>query len=224
MKNTELLQEIRRQVAVLRQAGSAFVDIASLDRYLAEMEELASREPNGLDALKIEQNRAELQIRLAEHSQREQSRLEGFKATIAAGQAALRAAILVNGGAAAALLAFIGHVATAPTGRFEAGAGAPALLCFVGGVLAAAMAAGSTYLAQAYFQHNREKPAQVWNNISIGLVCLSYLLFFAGAISGVSVLANPTASRSRVEGFSEMAHPSAQVIIALWSARAGRSS
>ena len=111
---------------------------------------------------------------------------------MAAGQSALRAAILVNGGAAAALLAFIGHVATAPVGRYQAGAATPALLCFVGGVLAAAMAAGSTYLVQSAFGHDLEPRGRAWNNVSIGLVCASYLLFLAGAISGAVVLGSPT--------------------------------
>ena len=77
--------------------------------------------------------------------------LQAFEATIASGQSALKTGVLINGGAAVALLAFLGSTSS------RTGSATPlvhlrllsvALLCFGAGVLASAFAAGFVYLAQ----------------------------------------------------------------------------
>ncbi|SRR6266852_2927538 len=77
--------------------------------------------------------------------------LESFKTAIDSGKNALQTAILINGGAAVALLAFLGNILTKDTPsraslKFPLSA---ALLCFGLGVLASALAAAFVYFAQS---------------------------------------------------------------------------
>jgi hypothetical protein len=74
--------------------------------------------------------------------------LESFKATITAGQNALRTGILINGGAAAGLLTFLGSIVTKPEGASLKHPLAIALLFFGLGVLACAVALAFVYLTQ----------------------------------------------------------------------------
>ena len=83
--------------------------------------------------------------------QKFQSSVEGLKASIQSGQAALKSVILINGVASVAILAFIGNLATSEKSK----ALIPILSCslayFVFGTLVAAMASGGAYLSQAAY-------------------------------------------------------------------------
>lgn len=104
-----------------------------------------------------------------------------FQATVQSGQAALKSAFLVNGGAAVALLAFIGNVLTKTQDNVN-GLGFP-LLLYVVGVLFPTVASGLTYLSQ--YQYGKSvkdddqfaKSARKINWVGIGFVTLSYVLF-----------------------------------------------
>ena len=72
-----------------------------------------------------------------------------FKAVIESGKTALTTVMLVNGGAAVALLAFIANMAAKVDSPIKLYAIAGALMWFVMGVLLAALATGTTYLTQS---------------------------------------------------------------------------
>jgi hypothetical protein len=75
--------------------------------------------------------------------------LETFKVVIASGQNALRAAMLVNGGAAVALLALLGNIVTkTESDRVLKGPLPVALLFFGLGVFMSAVASALVYFAQ----------------------------------------------------------------------------
>jgi hypothetical protein len=103
--------------------------------------------------------------------------LELLRSVILSGQAALKSAILINGGAAVALLAFIGRIWETQPSRFVVSGLTSSLLAFVYGVLAAAAATGTTYLAQFFYNYNLVKTGHITNIISITLVIISYILF-----------------------------------------------
>jgi hypothetical protein len=104
-----------------------------------------------------------------------------FQAAIQSGQAALKSAFLINGGAAVALLAFIGNVWTKTQGNVN-GLGFP-LLLYVFGVLFPGVASGLTYLSQ--YQYGKSvkdddhfaRSARKMNWVAITFVILSYFLF-----------------------------------------------
>lgn len=126
--------------------------------------------------------------------QKFQSSVEGYKASIQSGQAALKSVILINGVASVAILAFIGNLATSEKSK----ALIPILSCslayFVFGTLVAAMASGGAYLSQAYYsQANQEeenaeamerweKRGKVFQYTTIIFVIVSYILFGLGAL------------------------------------------
>jgi hypothetical protein len=63
---------------------------------------------------------------------------------------AINSATLINGGAAVALLAFIGHIATADASDLTIDPFAPALYTFALGVFFGAMANGTQYLGELF--------------------------------------------------------------------------
>ena len=104
-----------------------------------------------------------------------------FKSVITSGQNAMRSSFLMNGGAAVALLAFIGHLASIKPESVAIFAAV--LMPFVLGVLAMTMTSGFTYLSQWLYDSSNTK-AQKWG-FSLNIVCIalgisSYGLFMWG--------------------------------------------
>ncbi len=79
-----------------------------------------------------------------------ETRLEMTKAAIGFGQGAIRALILINGGAAIAVMTFIGNFGTVQAGLISSFS--LALLLFSMGVAAAALVAGCSYVTQFFYE------------------------------------------------------------------------
>jgi hypothetical protein len=102
---------------------------------------------------------------------------------IATATLTIKSLILINGGAAVALLAFIGHLATAntaETGTPTVHAFAAPLLWFVTGVWTAALFGGFVAAAQKLYTHemyaNEEKSKRAWKFWANGFVAVSVVL------------------------------------------------
>jgi hypothetical protein len=138
------------------------MDDAAIVKYKAECD------------LQCEQYKAECDLNLEEYKLK-------FQATVQSGQAALKSAFLINGGAAVALLAFIGNVWTKTQANVN-GLGLP-LLLYVFGVLFPAVASGLTYLCQDQYGKSVKdddhfaRSARKINCVGITFVILSYFLF-----------------------------------------------
>jgi hypothetical protein len=117
--------------------------------------------------------------------------LESWKrnhdASVASGAVAVKTALLINGGAAAALLTFIGGIAS--QGRISVGDIkniANGLSWFGYGVLSAAIANAIAYLANRAILHTVGKESRFWNVISLivqlsaAAVVVSLILFVYG--------------------------------------------
>jgi hypothetical protein len=153
--------------------GWRIVDDAQTERYKAECN------------LQLEKYKADCNVQLEKfkaecNAIRENFKLK-FQATVQSGQAALKSAFLINGGAAVALLAFIGNVWTKIQANVT-GLGFP-LLLYVFGVLFPAVASGLTYLCQYQYAKSDEdndhfaRSARKINCVSIIFVILSYIFF-----------------------------------------------
>ncbi|WLG27163.1 hypothetical protein [Pseudomonas lurida] len=115
---------------------------------------------------------------------------ELFRSTIAAGQSAMKAALLVSGGSAAALLAFAGSAWSAlkPEGIAFL---ATALGLLSLALLSSAVSVGFNYLTQSAYSDGWGEPDNCsadrrgdwFNRISSGLIILAYLLCLAGYLS-----------------------------------------
>ncbi len=145
---------------------------------LDHLEQIANTLAPKLSAQEFEKQKALLPL---QHNRQ----MEQFKAVTEAGQTALKTAIAVNGGAAAALLAFLGSLAAKqlPAGTVSStGKVALAMLVFVGGVLFASLALGARYFTQLTDAWGRTKLAARFNNTSALLGLASLLAFSVGGL------------------------------------------
>ena len=113
--------------------------------------------------------------------------IEMFKSVIIAGQAALKSAILINGGATVALLAFIGSVFKVSQNSEVVTKLSHAMFCFVIGVLSGAVASSVVYIAQFVYAREKLCLGHILNGFSWVLVVLSYILFLTGVILAFKV-------------------------------------
>jgi hypothetical protein len=101
--------------------------------------------------------------------------LEVLRTVIEFGKAALQSAILINGGAAVAILAYLGKSADAQHSV------ARGLLAFVFGVLGAAVGTGVAYVSQCQYLSGKQCAGRCLRAIAMILVGVSYVLFGLGA-------------------------------------------
>lgn len=149
---------------------------------------------NLLNLLEAVRKRAEDQEPLEAHNrdfhrlnaeQQHQNFQELFRSTIAAGQSAMKAALIVSGGSAAALLAFAGSAWSAlkPEG-IDFLATALALMSLA--LLSCTVSVGFNYLTQSSYtdawgetdDSDANRRGNRFNRISCGLVILTYVLIF----------------------------------------------
>ena len=106
--------------------------------------------------------------------------LEEYRAVIQVGQVALKTSLLINGGAAVALLAFLGRIwETHPSGPVVSDI-TSSLLWFVFGVFLAAVASAIAYLTLFAYGHKWITAGNIFLFITIILVTISLFSFVFG--------------------------------------------
>ena len=188
MNTKGLLDDLRD---ALKGVINPTVQVDALNKYLDNWEKSAAATQTQTEAQhtrQLEQWKAQLAASSA-------TSVEMFKAVIESGQTALKSSIVINGGAAAALLALLAE------GLKSNGAGqwgallsplGTAWLMFMLGLGCAGIATAFRYLSQALYsnslslgEHTDGKWYRFGNlvrNIAATLGFLSYGLFFAGAV------------------------------------------
>ena len=126
----------------------------------------------------MEQWRAEWEGKLEEYRADRAMDQEMAKAACAAGQGALKATIIINGGASVALLAFISNTWMSNADSIAGVAGA--LIFYVAAVLCGAVAAGTTYISQFAWGFKWPKTAHIVNLLTVLIGVGSYVLFALG--------------------------------------------
>ncbi|MEO8430077.1 MAG: hypothetical protein ABI592_01115 [Acidobacteriota bacterium] len=144
MTAKELLDSIRANVAAAAQSGAEPPSWNVLDIYLASLEPRAI-EPAARPDTVDRHEQAKIDVAKLTYQQKHSWSVESFKAANESGREAMKASILINGGAAVAVLAYVGHLSTLGRG---AGSFAGPMMVYVIGVLAGALALGCTYLGQ----------------------------------------------------------------------------
>ena len=134
----------------------------------------------------LESHKAHLSSWVAEREHAFDRTLEMLRATLATSQSALKSALLINGGAAVALLAFVGSIWNSAN-KAALPLVADALLYFVYGVLSAAIASGAAYLAQAGYGREFGNASRCIGRSGhivafLGVLC-SYVWFYYAAWS-----------------------------------------
>lgn len=151
MKSSEVIQVLKESVATTKAKGVEHVPIENLEAFADELQDVVKKTPDDVAAgeAAMEEYRAHLTTWASSSQYQYDKSLEMLRAVITVGQSALKSALLINGGAAVALLAFIGKIWGQVDTQPVLGVLSVALNCYVFGVLSAAMACGATYFSQA---------------------------------------------------------------------------
>lgn len=144
MDTIEILTRMRKDISESLDKGQEQISSSALIKYLDGC--IQRSRTTRISPVEFENLKAALQKSIADHAANHDFDLENFRSVINMGQNAIRALMLLNGGASVAMLAFIADLAK----------GHPALvpdyaLCmaiFVFGALLATIISGMTYLSQ----------------------------------------------------------------------------
>ena len=184
MNAKEVIDDLGRALAQVKEQGQKVVSVAALESYLADLKGHVEKSGE-LDRIKLDSDlasfRAEHERNLAHYDAQQKHSVEMIRSVFAYGQAALKSSILINGGAAAALLAFIGKIWSEETGQAAVNALTSALVLFSFGVLAGAIGTAATYLSQLSYASSWNKTGVGFHVLTILIVAAAYVLFGLGS-------------------------------------------
>ena len=154
-------------------SGQKAVDVAALKTFIAAVERNAATDR---EVMKLEH-----ESMLARYKADRDIDIEMLKSVLESAKTALNSTILINGGAAAALLALIGNLyGKLPGGAPVALPLVQSLVTFTAGVLLGGLATASTYFTQYCYSENHNRTGVVFHSIAVVLVLGSYGTFFGG--------------------------------------------
>jgi hypothetical protein len=181
MNQSDPLDRLRNTLKDLKKEGQTDVPIDGLLDLLGKLDSLT---PVQLETWKEKCRRQRLQYQ-EQYRATMQEWTEKVRSVGAAGQAALKSAILINGGAAVATLAFVGSLVQheIPVCGFKW-----VLLWFASGALLGAVASGVTYCVQYAGALSKTRTAKILNGVAILFVGLSYVAFLVGCLRACSTL------------------------------------
>jgi len=198
MNADNVIQIIRREIALADAQGVEQVSLANLTNLADILDEEAKKTPQDVSVIdaRLEQFKAQLVREHSEEQRAYDASLEMQRATIATGELALKSTLLINGGAAVAFLAFLGNAWSKIGSASAKLALATALEMFVFGVIATGVGIAFAYIAQAGFgdefgEHSDWIGAGA-RAIAIVLVFLSFFLFYLGCRSATAAFLNGT--------------------------------
>jgi len=175
VKADQLLQMIKNDVDEAKSSGKTFLRTQDLLEYFDGIaKDIATSTSSTMSSAHAEK------LQLAQYQMIGDSQLEGFRHTHISGQSALRAGMVMNGVAATAALAFLGHL-TASAAQVEPLLFSGPMKMFLFGVLAAGVAFGATYLSYFLGSIQWVRWSTVANFLAWGLTIASYVLFGVGA-------------------------------------------
>ena len=185
MDAKQAMEIFRKEIAEVKAKKLESVTVVGLEKLVEYIE--ARAELSGKDLTsQMEHYKAQTAANLAQYNAERSMDVEMFRSVIAAGQNAMRSATLINGGAGVALLAFIGHLWERDLSPSVVTGLLSSLVFFMGGVLVSAIAAGATYLSQAFYAEDWISTGHTIKYVTIGLVIASYLAFFMGGYEAYS--------------------------------------
>jgi hypothetical protein len=172
MNAKNLMDIIRGAVARAKANGISDITIESLEALLAGVEPHLDTVSPAIEFAKLQQASD-----LAKYA----ADVEVGKSVIDTAKTLIRSLILINGGSAVALLAFIGHLASIPQGTLLIASFAVPLGWFVIGLLAAVLFAGSLCLGQKFFAESWDRAGRATVFVSAALALTSIIAFAIGS-------------------------------------------
>lgn len=175
MTDKEYAMLLKQAVVEAQTNGADSIPIANL---IAALDAVITAPATDIGPAELERYKADLQIIVEQAKGAHSASLEMFKSVIMAGQSAIKTGLILHGGAAVALLAFIGKLTEAH--REKVPEFATSLMVFVGGAMLFAIVSGLTYLSQWLYAGNKEwkvKAGFGFNITAIALGLASYGIF-----------------------------------------------
>ena len=181
MNTIKEIRKIEEDLIQAEQTGQKNIDIPLMKDHLNNLK----------DSIEIEQHEQTLQTqrdlahysaiynrRIEIYKARTQRCLSGFDAMVNLGQGALKTAMLINGGACIALLAFISNIIS-KIPPIDISLSLSYSLTFFGlGVFLSTIAYGFAYVTQYFFENKSKKRiATKFQFSTMGIVLLSYISF-----------------------------------------------
>jgi len=108
MESPQVIQKISKDIKDLKEKGCESLSIDGFEQYLKEI----SKETTKSTDIQLAEYTAQHQANLEKYREDRAEWRELFRATISHGQSTLKLLSILNGGAAVALLAFIGKIWT----------------------------------------------------------------------------------------------------------------
>jgi predicted alpha/beta hydrolase family esterase len=180
MEAKELVKIMQEHIAAAKNSGLVSFTIESIEKWVSDDLTKLSDKPSQSAAEKEHHKNVTIQAWLEEFKGYQLQNVEMLKAVFQFGGAALKSAILINGGAAVALLAFMGAIFV---GKPDVSKELTCpLMTFTFGVLSAAIASGTSYFAQYYYSSKNDSAGNFWRGTVIIFVFFSYILFAAGIV------------------------------------------
>ena len=181
MKASNFAMQLKNQLLQLAIDGNKTIPTTNLTQFLEE------KIPE-LEAAEQTEQTVAVDFRVSHYQAQLDTNLKMFESVIEYGKHAMNAAMIVNAGAAVALLTLVGNLA-AHSSSGPASPFARPILYFSIGVLVAAMAIGGAYLTQYLYAGNSESRAGKGFHVTTALfVICSYALFLLGAFNAYSIL------------------------------------
>lgn len=174
MTNSELIQKIINDVSGARDGGAESIGSENLIKYLKGMETGTTYQHDIQMELLKAGNQSSLEVMKLNHA----SELEAFRSVIAVGANAAKSFMIINGGAAIALLAFLGNIWNKNSTPEATAAIAGSLLIFCMGVLCSGVCSGFTYLSQYCTANSGLGEKKPWKNAAIITNCIAILAGF----------------------------------------------
>ncbi|HRI81704.1 MAG TPA: hypothetical protein PLF88_04650 [Opitutaceae bacterium] len=167
------ISDLLKLVSDLKNQGVNVIDVAKFEELLQQTQ---ATETNHAEwNLKVTELKH--QSKLAEYGATQEMSRRLLDAAISFAAATLKSALLINGGAAVAILAYLGNRHTEESGIFPA-----SLAFFTGGVLFAAIAAGFSYITQiCYAEAGFSKWGNRFRLVAGGFIVAAYCAFALGS-------------------------------------------
>ncbi len=183
MHAKEIIKIIKDAVLEVKAANQDVISVDAMANYLdalkKDVESVEEADKKKFEA-DIAVFRAEHERNLAHYKAQQLHAVELFRSVISYGQAALKSAMLINGGAAAALLAFIGNVWIKGVSPDAVSSLTSAIAYFAFGVLVAAIGTAGSYFTQYCYSGSFQRAAIVFHTLTVLIVLCSFVLFGFG--------------------------------------------
>lgn len=184
MNAKDLIEIMRHNIDQVKQQGLESIPMQNMmEAWFSALKKIVDESPSGEPTPdQLEKLKGQIALEVEKVKSFQTGKLEELKAAFKYGELALKSAILINGAASVAILAFIGKIWGGDDAITTIKRMSVSLFVFVSGVLVGALASGFSYVTQYCYSQNQHNAGHAWRWVTIILTFSSYILFLIGSI------------------------------------------